>query len=64
MIESIDIVKNNTEIHNPLWLSFQEDSDMISIIKEYKVDLIEFDIKKYNTVDKITEMIKKIKYKQ
>ena len=37
---------------------------MMSIIKEYKVELIEFDIKKYNTVDKITEIIKKIKYKQ
>lgn len=64
MIESIDIIKNNTVIHNPLWLSFQEDRDMMSIIKEYKVELIEFDIKKYNTMDKITEIIKKIKYKQ
>ena len=64
MIDSVDVVKNNTEIHNPLWLSLQEDSDMMSIIKEYKVELIEFDVKKYNTVDKITEMIKKIKYKQ
>lgn len=64
MIESVDIIKNNTEIHNPLWLSFQEDSDMMSIIKEYKVDLIEFDVKKNNTIDKITEIIKKIKYKQ
>lgn len=64
MVESVDVVKNNTEIHNPLWLSFQEDSDMMSIIKEYKVELIEFDVKKYNTIDKITEIIKKIKYKQ
>lgn len=64
MIESIDIIKNNIEIHNPLWLSLQEGRDMMSIIKEYKVELIEFDIKTYNTIDKITEMIKKIKYKQ
>ncbi len=64
MIESIDIIKNNTEIHNPLWISFQEDSSMMSIIKEYKVELIEFDIKKYNTADTINEIIKKIKYKQ
>ena len=64
MVENIDIVKNKAEIHNPLWLSFQEDSDMMSIIKEYKVELIEFNIKTYNTIDKITEIIKKIKYKQ
>ena len=64
MIESIDIIKNNIEIHNPLWLSLQDGRDMMSIIKEYKVELIEFDIKTYNTIDKITEMIKKIKYKQ
>lgn len=64
MIESVDIIKNKTEIHSPLWLSFQEDSDMMSIIKEYKVDLIEFDVKKNNIIDKITEIIKKIKYKQ
>ena len=64
MVENIDIVRNKAEIHNPLWLSFQEDSDMMSIIKEYKVELIEFNIKTYNTIDKITEIIKKIKYKQ
>ena len=64
LIEYIDIIKNKAEFHNPLWLSFQEDRNMMSIIKEYKVELIEFDIKKYNTVDKITEIIKKIKYKQ
>lgn len=64
IIENVDIIKNNAEIYSPLWLSFQEDSDMMSIIKEYKVELIEFDIKKYNTMNKITEIIKKIKYKQ
>ena len=56
--------KNKTEIHSPFWLSFQEDSDMMSIIKEYKVDLTEFDVKKNNIIDKINEIIKKIKYKQ
>ena len=64
IIENINVLENNVEIHNPLWITYQEDIDIMSIIKIYGVELIEFDIKKYNTEEKISEIIKKIKYKQ
>ena len=64
IIENISVLENNVEIHNPLWITYQEDIDIMSIIKIYGVELIEFDIKKYNTEEKISEIIKKIKYKQ
>lgn len=64
IIENINVLENNIEIHNPLWITYQEDMDIMSIIKIYGVELIEFNIKKYNTEEKISEIIKKIKYKQ
>ena len=59
-----DVLENSVEIHNPLWITYNEDIDIMSIIKIYGVELIEFNIKKYNTAEKISEIIKKIKYKQ
>ena len=64
IIENISVLENSVEIHNPLWITYNEDIEIMSIIKIYGVELIEFDIKKYNTEEKISEIIKKIKYKQ
>lgn len=62
LIESVSIIENHN-ISTP-WLSFMESEDMMSIIKLHNVELVEFNIKKYNSSDKIKELIKKIKYKQ
>lgn len=62
LVESVSIIEDNN-ITTP-WLSFMESEDMMSVIKLHNVELIEFNIKDYNTKDKIKELIKKIKYKQ
>lgn len=62
LVDNDAFIKENT-LYTP-WLSFMEGEDMTSIIKLNNIELIEFNIQKYNTIDKIRELIKKIKYKQ
>ena len=62
VVENISSIEDNNMI-NP-WFSYTENQNISSIIKLHNIELIEFSVKKYNTQEKIKNIIKKIKYKQ
>ncbi len=60
----VDVNNLPDKINNTtLWLAFAEGRQIEYIIKQYNIELISFNIKKYNNKEKLIELKKIVKYK-